>query len=155
MFPVDRLTFFANPHFCIMAKPFFEDDYAVIEFDETIPCVKLTLRGVPRGSEHYQLVQARRLELMEQEVRNYPKLHMLTDSTTAGPVLDEDVSHFKNDVMPAMEKAGIRYLAIVVPTNKFTQLTIREMTQDADVMKVRYFETLRDARQWLRRMTVL
>lgn len=138
-----------------MAKPFFEDDYAVIEFDETIPCVKLTLRGVPRGSEHYQLVQARRLELMEQEVRNYPKLHMLTDSTTAGPVLDEDVSHFKNDVMPAMEKAGIRYLAIVVPTNKFTQLTIREMTQDADVMKVRYFETLRDARQWLRRMTVL
>ena len=138
-----------------MAKPFFEDEYAVIEFDETIPCVKMTLRGVPRGSDHYQEVQAKRLELMEQEVRNYPKLHMLTDSSTAGPVLDEDVTYFKNDVMPAMEKAGIRYLAIVVPTNKFTQLTIREMTQDADVMKVRYFDSVRDAKQWLRRMTVL
>jgi hypothetical protein len=138
-----------------MAKPFFEDEYAVIEFDETIPCVKVTLRGVPRGSDHYQYVQAKRLELMAQEVRNYPKLHMLTDSTTAGPVLDEDVTYFKNDVMPAMEKAGIRYLAIVVPTNKFTQLTIREMTQDAEVMKVRYFDSLRDAKQWLRRMTIL
>ena len=138
-----------------MAKPFFEDEYALIEFDETIPCVKVTLRGVPKGSEHYQLVQAKRLELMTQEVRNYPKLHMLTDSTTAGPVLDEDISYFKDEVMPAMEKAGVRYLAIVVPTNKFTQLTIREMTQDADVMKVRYFDSLRDAKQWLRRMTVL
>jgi hypothetical protein len=138
-----------------MAKPFFEDEYALIEFDETIPCVKVTLRGVPKGSEHYQLVQAKRLELMAQEVRNYPKLHMLTDSTTAGPVLDEDISYFKDEVMPAMEKAGVRYLAIVVPTNKFTQLTIREMTQDAEVMKVRYFDSLRDAKQWLRRMTVL
>ncbi|MGC3945903.1 MAG: STAS/SEC14 domain-containing protein [Chryseolinea sp.] len=138
-----------------MTKPFFEDEYAVIEFDETIPCVKVTLKGVPRGSDHYQLVQTKRLELMAQEIKNYPKLHMLTDSTTAGPVLDEDITHFRDEVMPAMEKAGVRYLAIVVPTNKFTQLTIREMTQDADVMKVRYFETLRDAKQWLRRMTVL
>ena len=138
-----------------MAKPFFEDEYAVIEFDESIPCVKLTLRGVPKGSEHYQQVQSKRLELMAQQVRNYPKLHMLTDSTTAGPVLDEDVRYFKDEVMPAMEKGGIRYLAIVVPTNKFTQLTIREMTQDADVMKVRYFESLREAKQWLRRMTIL
>lgn len=138
-----------------MSKPFFEDEYAVIEFDETIPCVKVTLRGVPRGSDHYQLVQAKRLELMSQEIRNYPKLHMLTDSSAAGPVLDEDIIYFRDEVMPVMEKSGVRYLAIVVPTNKFTQLTIREMTQDADVMKVRYFETLRDARQWLRRMTVL
>lgn len=138
-----------------MLKPFFEDDYATVEFDETIPCVKVTLRGVPKSSEHYQLVQARRLELMVRQIGNYPKLHMLTDSSTAGPVLDEDVKHFKDSIMPAMEKAGVRYLAIVVPTNKFTQLTIREMTQDADVMKVRYFESLKEARQWLRRMTVL
>lgn len=138
-----------------MTKPFFEDDYAVIEFDETIPCIKVTLRGVPKSSEHYQLVQAKRLELMAAQIGNYPKLHMLTDSSTAGPVLDEDIGYFKDEVMPAMEKAGIRYLAIVVPTNKFTQLTIREMTQDADVMKVRYFDSLRDAKQWLRRMTVL
>jgi hypothetical protein len=138
-----------------MVKAFFEDDYAVIEFDETIPCVKVTLRGVPRSSEHYQQVQAKRLELMAREIGNYPKLHMLTDSSTAGPVLDEDINYFRDEVMPAMEKAGVRYLAIVVPTNKFTQLTIREMTQEVEVMKVRYFDALRDAKQWLRRMTVL
>ncbi len=138
-----------------VAKPYFEDEYAVVELDETIPCVKLTLRGIPRYSEQYQLVQAKRLELMKAEIGNYTRLHMLTDSRTAGPVLDEDVAFFKNHVLPEMERTGIRYLAIVLPSNKFTQLTIKEMTEQTSVMEVRYFESMREARHWLRKMTAL
>ena len=138
-----------------MIKPFFKDEYATIELDESIPCIKLTLNGLPRYSEHYHFVQAKRLELMYAQIKNYPKLHMLTDSRTAGPVLDEDVAHFKVKVMPEMEKAGVRYLAIVMPKNKFTQLTIKEMTDDTEIMKVQYFESVREARHWLRKMTLL
>ncbi|MEO5976106.1 MAG: hypothetical protein ABIS36_21945 [Chryseolinea sp.] len=138
-----------------MVKAFYEDEYAVIALDETIPCVKLTLNGVPKSSEHYQDVQIKRLELMKKQVANYPRLHMLTDSRTAGPVLDEDVLYFKSNVMPEMERAGVRYLAIVLPTNKFTQLTIKEMTENAEIMKVRYFDSVREARSWLRKMTTL
>jgi hypothetical protein len=138
-----------------MVKPFFEDDYATIELDETIPCIKLTLRGVPRYSEHYQFVQEKRLELIRLETGNYPRLHMLTDSRSAGPVLDEDVAYFKSHVMTSMESCGIRYLAIVLPANRFTQLTIREMTAGAEIMKVRTFESMREARAWLRKMTTL
>jgi len=138
-----------------MVKAFYKDEYATIELDESIPCIKLTLDGVPRYSEHYNFVQNKRLELMRQEIRNYPKLHMLTDSRTAGPVLDEDVAHFKNYVMPEMEKAGVRYLAIVMPSSKFTQLTIREMTVEAAVMTVQFFDSIREARHWLRKMTML
>ncbi|MBL0742167.1 hypothetical protein [Chryseolinea lacunae] len=136
-----------------MVSPYYKDEYATIELDDSIPCIKLTLNGVPRYSEHYHLVQTKRLELMHQEIRNYPKLHMLTDSRTAGPVLDEDVAHFKAHVMPAMEKAGVRYLAIVMPSSKFTQLTIRDMTDETEVMTVQYFESIREARHWLRKMT--
>jgi len=138
-----------------MVKPFFKDEYATVELDDTIPCVKLTLNGIPRYSEHYQFVQTKRLQLMHEQIRNYPKLHMLTDSRTAGPVLDEDVEHFKSKVMPEMEKAGVRYLAIVMPKSKFTQLTIKEMTEHTLVIKVQYFESMREARHWLRKMTVL
>ena len=138
-----------------MVKPFFKDEYATIELDESIPCVKLTLNGIPRYSEHYQFVQTKRLELMREQIRNYPKLHMLTDSRTAGPVLDEDVEHFKSNVMPEMEKAGVRYLAIVMPKSKFTQLTIKEMTEHTQVIKVQCFDSMREARHWLRKMTVL
>lgn len=138
-----------------MIKPFYQDEYATIELDDSIPCVRITLDGVPRYSEHYQYVQGKRLELMQNEIRNYPKLHMLTDSRTAGPVLDEDVQYFKKQVMPEMEKAGIRYLAIVMPKNRFTMLTIQEMTEEVRVMTVRYFESMREARHWLRKMTTL
>lgn len=138
-----------------MVKAYFQDEYATIELDETIPCVKLTLNGIPRYSEHYQFVQARRLQLMHEQIKNYPKLHMLTDSRTAGPVLNEDVEYFKSKVMPEMERAGVRYLAIVMPKNKFTQLTIKEMIEHTQVMKVQYFESMREARHWLRKMTVL
>ena len=136
-----------------MIKPFYKDEYATIELDDSIPCIKMTLDGVPRHSEHYQFVQQKRIELIQQEVGNYPKLHMLTDSRTAGPVLDEDVTYFKTYVMPEMEKRGIRCLAVVMPSSKFTRLAIREMEEGAEIMKVRNFESIREARSWLRKMT--
>jgi len=138
-----------------MVKPFFKDEYATLELDDSIPCIKLTLEGLPRYSEHYQFVQQKRIELIKQEIRNYPKLHMLTDSRMAGPVLDEDVNYFKQHVMPEMEKIGIRYLAVVMPASKFTRLAIKEMEEGAAVMKVRNFESIREARSWLRKMTSL
>jgi hypothetical protein len=136
-----------------MAQPFYKDDYATIELDDTVPCIRLTLNGIPRYSEHYQYVHAKRLELMHLEIKNYPKLHMLTDSRTAGPVLNEDVEHFKAHVLPEMEKAGVRCLAIVMPKNKFTQLSIKEMTEQTKAMRIQYFDSMREARLWLRKMT--
>lgn len=130
---------------------FYKDDYATIELDDSVPCVRLTLNGIPRHSEHYQLIQQKRLELMKLEIKNYPRLHMLTDSRNAGPVLDEDVAHFKNQVLPEMEKAGIRRLAIVMPANKFTRLTIKEMTETSAVIAIRYCDSIREAKHWLRK----
>lgn len=129
---------------------FYEDEYAKLEFDPSIRCVKLTLDGVPRYSEHYQLVQQKRLELVRRKAKEFGRINLLTDSSTAGPVLDEDVTFFKNQILPEMEKAGVRFLAIVMPESKFTQLTIREMTERSRSIAVRYFDSMREARSWLR-----
>jgi hypothetical protein len=129
---------------------YFEDSYARLEFDPSIPCVKLTLDGVPRYSEHYQYVQRKRLELLNRESKKIGRVNLLTDSSTAGPVLDEDVMFFKQQVLPEMEKAGVRFLAIVMPESKFTQLTIREMTERSRSITVKYFDSMREARTWLR-----
>jgi hypothetical protein len=139
-----------------MLKQFYKDEYATVEIDDELPCIKLTLTGVPRFSEHYQQVQAKRLELMHREIKNFDRLHMLTDSRAAGPVLDEDVMHFKKHVLPEMERAGIRYLAVVLPPGKFTRETVRQMVIDADKLEVKKFDDIREARHWLRtKSTVL
>lgn len=136
-----------------MVKLFYKDEYATIELDDEVPCVKMTLRGVPRFSEHYQLVQVKRLELMHREIGNFEVLHMLTDSRAAGPVLNEDVDFFKHNVLPEMERVGVRYLAVVMPTGKLTRMTVHEMVADASATEVKTFEDMREARLWLRSKT--
>jgi hypothetical protein len=132
-----------------MVKSFYQDEYATIELDESIPCVKLKLDGLPRYSEHYQLIQTKRLELLAREVHKHKLLHMLTDSRTAGPVLGEDVDYFRSKVMPEMDRMGVRFLAIVMPASMFTRMTIQEMTENSGNIAVRYFESMREAREWL------
>jgi len=129
---------------------FYQDEYATLELDESVPCVKLKLDGMPRFSEHYQFVQGKRLELMREGMKRHKLLHMLTDSRNAGPVLEEDVKYFREKVLLEMEQAGVRYLAIVMPSNVFTRMTIQDMTSITNLISVRYFETIREAREWLR-----
>ncbi len=142
-----------TPAFNGVTSPFYSDEYAVIDLDDSVPCVRVTLNGVPRYSEHYNHVQAKRVELIRREIKNYTKLHLLTDSRTAGPVLDEDIEHFRTKVLPEIERLGVRFLAIVMPSSKFTQLAIREMTEKAQLLNVRYFDSMREARLWLRKQT--
>lgn len=129
---------------------YYQDEYATIELDESVPCVKVKLDGMPRFSEHYQLVQTKRLECMREGMKRHKMLHMLTDSRSAGPVLEEDVTYFREKVLPEMEKSGVRYLAIVMPSNVFTRMTIQDMTSNTAVITVRYFESTREAREWLK-----
>lgn len=136
-----------------MVKLFYKDEYATIELDDEVPCVKMTLFGVPKFSEHYQLVQIKRLELLHREIANFEILHMLTDSRSAGPVLPEDVEFFKLNVLPEMERVGVRYLAVVMPTGKLTRMTVHDMVADANTMEVKTFEDMREAKIWLRSKT--
>jgi hypothetical protein len=129
---------------------YYQDEYATIELDESVPCVKVKMDGMPKSSEHYQFIQTKRLELMHDAAKRHKLLHMLTDSRTAGPVLEEDVKYFREKVLFEMEKAGVRFLAVVMPSNVFTRMTIQDMTSNTNLITVRYFESVREAREWLR-----
>jgi hypothetical protein len=131
-------------------KLFYQDEYATIELDESVPCVKLKLEGMPRSSDHYRQVQGKRLELLRREAGRHKLLHMLTDSRKAGPVLDEDVDYFRLNVLTEMEDSGVRFLAIVRPTSLFTRLTVQEMTEKTRWLTVRGFDSVREAREWLK-----
>jgi hypothetical protein len=139
-----------SPRFMPAVTLFYQDEYATLELDESVPCVKLKLEGMPRYSEHYQLVQGKRLELMREGMKRHRLLHMLTDSRTAGPVLEEDVQYFREKILPEMERSGVRFLAIVMPGSVFTRMTIQDMTSNTNSITVRYFDSTREAREWLR-----
>jgi hypothetical protein len=132
-------------------KPFYEDQYASVSVVESVPCVKLKLSGNPKGSDHYQYVQTKLLEAIRDQIRNYCRLHLLTDSTEAGLVLEEDITYFKSNIIPAMEEAGIRYHAIVLPQNFFAAFIKNQTSLSHRKLKVEYFESVLGAFTWLKK----
>jgi hypothetical protein len=132
-------------------KTFYEDQYASVSMVESVPCVKVKLSGFPKGSDHYQYVQSKLLETIRQERSNYCRLHLLTDNTEAGLVLDEDVSYFKSYIIPAMEEAGIRYHAIVLPQNFFGKVIKNQTALSNRKLKVEFFDSVSGAFKWLKK----
>lgn len=134
----------------VAQKNFYEDQYAMVSFVESIPCIKVKFSGVPHSSEHYQHVHGKLLECIHAEMENYCRLHLLTDSTKAGLVLEEDMDYYQMNVIPALEKSGIRYHAVVLPESLFVRLIINQSSFSTKKLKVEYFNTVSGACKWLR-----
>jgi hypothetical protein len=134
-----------------LKKTFYEDQYASVSVVESVPCVKVKLSGFPSGSDHYQFVQTKLLETIRDQINNFCRLHLLTDSTEAGLVLDEDITYYKMNIIPAMEEAGIRYHAIVLPQNFFANCIRNQTTLPSRKLKVEYFDSVLNAFKWLKK----
>ena len=134
----------------VTPKKFYEDSYASISFVESVPCVKITLSGVPHSSDHYMFVQNKVVEFVNLEVDNYCKLHLLTDCAHAGFVLKEDIAYYQSTIVPAFEKAGIRYHAIVLPQSILGKILLRETTLYTKKMNVEFFNNVSGASKWLK-----
>lgn len=131
-------------------KKFYEDSYAVVSFVESVPCIKIKVSGVPQSSEHYQRVQSSVLESINLEKNNYCRLHMLTDNSMAGIVLNEDIYFYQHEIIPQMEKAGIRYHAIVLPESQLVRMFVNQTNLSTKKLQVEYFNTVSGACKWLR-----
>jgi hypothetical protein len=131
-------------------KNFYQDEYAVISFVESVPCIKIKITGVPHSSEHFQLVQRKIVEAVALEKDNYCRLHMLTDQSHAGIVLNEDMDFYKTEILPLIERAGIRYHAIVLPESNLVRNFINAISLSTKKLQVEYFNTTSGASKWLR-----
>jgi hypothetical protein len=134
-----------------LKNAFYEDEYASVSVVESVPCVKIKLSGFPTGSDHYRFVQSKLLETIWNQINNFCRLHLLTDSTEAGLVLEEDIMYYKMNIIPRLEEAGIRYHAIVLPPNFVARWIRNQMEFSNRKLTVKFFDTLRDARRWLKK----
>lgn len=131
-------------------KKFHEDEYAVISFVETVPCIKVKLSGVPHSSDHFQFVQGKILQAITIEKNNYCRLHLLTDSSQSGIVLNEDLDFYTNHILPQIERAGIRHHAIVLPESKLVRNFMHDIPLSTKKLHVEFFNTVSGASKWLK-----
>lgn len=131
-------------------RKFYEDQYATLSFEDAIPCVKLKLNGVPQSSDHYQFVHHKLLDSVHTGFENYVRLHLLTDNSKAGLVLDEDIQYYQTAILPALEKAGIRFHAIVLPGSLLVRQVTHQTMLSTKKLKVACFDSIRGAHAWLK-----
>lgn len=129
----------------------YQDAYASLSVVESVPCVKVKLSGTPKTSDHYKLVQSKLLEIIRNQINNFCRLHLLTDSSEAGLVLEEDITYYKMNIIPRMEEAGIRYHAIVLPQNFFSRWIKNQTAIPHRKLKVEYFTSVSEAARWLKK----
>jgi len=134
-----------------LKNTFYEDQYASVSVVESVPCVKIKLSGFPHDSDHYRFVQSKLVETIWNQINNFCRLHLLTDSTEAGLVLEEDIMYYKMNIIPRLEEAGIRYHAIVLPPNFVSRWIRNQMALSNRKLKVEFFDKLLDARRWLKK----
>ena len=128
----------------------YDDPYANVSFLEGVPCIKMKLSGVPQSSEHYQHVQNKLVEFVTAGKQNYFRLHLLSDNSKAGFVLDEDVDYYNEKIIPAIEKAGVRFHAVVLPENFLVRMVAHQFSATPRKLKVEYFNSVTSASRWLK-----
>ncbi|MFZ5972373.1 MAG: hypothetical protein ACOYXA_12345 [Bacteroidota bacterium] len=128
---------------------YYSDNYATIEWDAAAQCIKTTLAGIPRHSHHFRLIQRKRLEFISLLRDRFQDLYILTDSRKAGPLIPEDISFFRNKVVPRLAQLGVRKMAVIEPEGFFSRLVVREMMEGAEKVKLALFHSEEEAKNWL------
>jgi hypothetical protein len=131
-------------------KQLYHDQYASVTFNDAIPCIKIKINGVPQSSEHYQFIHLKVMDFIFAGKKDYVDLRLLTDNSEAGLVLDEDIDFYETTVVPAMERAGIRYHAIVLPEKSLLRFVLSQRLSSTKKVKVAFFDSARRASYWLR-----
>lgn len=116
----------------------WDDDTKIIwaEWKET-PSAEIYRRGLNAGLELLQQKKARK---------------WLADTRLLGALQTEDVKWGNEDWMPRMLAAGLRWMAFVTPKKVIAKMMVKNVVSriDAHDLSMAHFETLDEARDWLR-----
>jgi len=135
-----------------MAKHYYRDDYSTIDFDHMVPCIIHKAKGMAHHSEHYQFVQERLAELLTSQLDLYNRLHMLIDSSEAGPISSRDIGYYRTTMLPLIHSKGVRYVAFIPPQKKIAGIILNELFKNNEYpnLIVKEFDTTKLARKWLK-----
>lgn len=116
--------------------------------NKPIDCVCIKLTGYLEG-EVYRALLNKAIELL----KKYCASKLLGDTSSSEAISVENQDWSNNDWAKRAVEAGLRYNAIVLPEDIFGRLSIEYIVDDAKVVKVKYFNNIAEAGEWLKTIT--
>lgn len=124
---------------------YFETDYVVVKWDEVSRSAVIAWSKFA-SSEQFRLAMNKLIELLTLKQTG----QILADTRQQGVISLEDQDWTNKDWYPRAVKAGYKRIAIVLPHNVITQMSINRVMQTAHPeVEESYFEKIEEATTWL------
>lgn len=124
--------------------------FVTIERDDQLKCLTQTWKGFAK-SEDFRGAINQSLEIFKRGGLD----KIISNTKDFALVKKEDTDWVAQVVTPQMVQHGLRYMAFIVPTNVFTQITVDNFKEKANsVVSIRYFDQVADAKAWMAKSEV-
>lgn len=133
-----------------MMKKLFDEHYVLVQLDEEHKIIEVIWKKFAMSRQYRQTIEAAYQAILEHDLVGW-----LSDMTNASVVAMEDQHWMKNVMIPKGVAAGIRKVAIVDSKDIFSQKFVRSIESNMGEFSSEHFPTIEDAREWLKKETVL
>ncbi len=130
---------------------FHQEDYAIILFDEDVPCVVIEWITYTK-SQQFRDILNRTLEAYKFFTLKHNKLHWIIDARNFLPVLPQDIDWAIGELNPRLLASGLKYMAIIDAENEYARARMDEYINRTDFthLIIRTFKSLEEAKDWLK-----
>ncbi len=131
-------------------KKLLDEHYVLVQLDEEHKIIEVIWKKFAMSRQYRQTI-----ELAYQAILEHDLVGWLSDMTNASVVAMEDQHWMKNVMIPKGVAAGISKVAIVDSKDIFSQKFVRSIESNMGSFSSEHFPTIEDAREWLKKETVL
>lgn len=122
----------------------YRKPYVTIEQDDRLKCLIQNWKGFATSANFREAINVS-LKLFEQG--GFEKI--ISNTKDFSLVKKEDTDWVAQVITPQLVRHGLRYMAFVVPSNVFSQLSVNNFKEEAGkAVSIRYFEDLEKAKSW-------
>lgn len=123
----------------------FESQNIIIERDDNLKCLIQNWKGFATSEKFREGIQ-KSVDLFQDQKLD----KILSNTKDFGMVKKEDTEWVNSYSMPLLIKSGLRYMAFVIPSNVFSQMSVENFKKESTgPVEIRYFDDLQKAREWM------
>lgn len=123
----------------------FKASYLTIEYDQKLSCISQHWKGYVK-SEQFRAGIEKSIEFFKHQ----RAICLISNTKELAVVSTEDTQWAASYATPLMIDYGLKYMAFIVPTNVFTQVSVNHFkNKTEDKMQLSYFTDLDKAKVWL------
>ncbi len=123
----------------------FESENIIIERDDNLKCLIQNWKGFATSEKFREGIQ-KSIDLFKDKKLD----KILSNTKDFGMVKKEDTEWVNSYSMPLLIKNGLRYMAFVVPSNVFSQMSVENFKKEmAGPVELRFYEDVAKAKEWM------